>query len=516
MRCVIYCRVSTDAQERDGTSLDTQERACIEFASNAGWNVVETIRDAASGFSLDRPGLEHVREMMNARLTDVVLTFAVDRLSRNQNHIGVLFDEANGSNVRLDFVTEKFEDTAVGRFILAARAFVAEVEREKIVERTQRGKAQRAREGKLPQATGRGMYGYRYDAASGTRQIDPAEAATVRTVFSRFADGASCHGLACELNDAGVRAFKGGQWYPLTIRRMLLNETYTGRTIYRRTKAEKYRDSRTGRTKRTISIRDESEWIEVSGATPAIVTAELFERVNAILTAPERRNRNRPSRRYPLRGRLRCAVCGAPMVGQSLQKGAYSYYRCRHSYGNRWQRHCDSRYIRSESLENAVRQALADLLSDPARVLAEARHLQNSKAPTRELAAVTKALEEVEARQRRLVRLFTDGGLPQELLEEQREALSRERRELEERRQRLEAQQGSIIDLSAIKGRMPTVLAAIREWTERADADQLDLMLEAVSAEIMAQSGSVTISGSIPMIESEMGQNLVTIERTSA
>jgi DNA invertase Pin-like site-specific DNA recombinase len=36
MRCVIYCRVSTDAQERDGTSLDTQERARREYASKHG------------------------------------------------------------------------------------------------------------------------------------------------------------------------------------------------------------------------------------------------------------------------------------------------------------------------------------------------------------------------------------------------------------------------------------------------------------------------------------------------
>jgi DNA invertase Pin-like site-specific DNA recombinase len=43
---------------------------------------------------------------------------------------------------RLEFVTETFEDTAIGRFILAARAFTAEVEREKIAERTMRGKAE--------------------------------------------------------------------------------------------------------------------------------------------------------------------------------------------------------------------------------------------------------------------------------------------------------------------------------------------------------------------------------------
>ncbi|MGE4055307.1 MAG: recombinase family protein [Vicinamibacterales bacterium] len=66
MRAIVYCRVSTDAQERDGTSLDTQERACLDFARKQGWRVVEAIRDAASGFSLDRPGIERVRELLRA------------------------------------------------------------------------------------------------------------------------------------------------------------------------------------------------------------------------------------------------------------------------------------------------------------------------------------------------------------------------------------------------------------------------------------------------------------------
>lgn len=58
---------------------------------------------------------------------DVVIAYAVDRLSRNQNHIGVLFDEIEQAGARLEFVTERFEDTAIGRFMPAARAFTAEV-----------------------------------------------------------------------------------------------------------------------------------------------------------------------------------------------------------------------------------------------------------------------------------------------------------------------------------------------------------------------------------------------------
>ena len=54
VRALVYSRVSTDAQERDGTSLDTQERACVEYAQAKGWTVVECIKDTASGSNLDR------------------------------------------------------------------------------------------------------------------------------------------------------------------------------------------------------------------------------------------------------------------------------------------------------------------------------------------------------------------------------------------------------------------------------------------------------------------------------
>lgn len=61
--------------------------------------MVDLVRDAASGFSLERPGIETIRTAMRSKTCDVVLTYAVDRLSRHQNHIGVLFDEADGWGV---------------------------------------------------------------------------------------------------------------------------------------------------------------------------------------------------------------------------------------------------------------------------------------------------------------------------------------------------------------------------------------------------------------------------------
>ncbi len=191
LRAIVYSRVSTDAQERDGTSLDSQERGSQEYVAANGWTLLESIRDTASGYSLDRPGIERVRQLLRQGAVDVVVAYAVDRLSRNQNHIGVLFDEVEQAGARLEFVTEKFEDTAIGRFILAARAFIGEVEREKIAERTMRGKAERARSGKIPQGTGKGIYGYSYNRETGKREIIPDQARVVRRIFEDFVNNGS-------------------------------------------------------------------------------------------------------------------------------------------------------------------------------------------------------------------------------------------------------------------------------------------------------------------------------------
>ncbi len=64
------------------------------------------------------------------------------------------------AGVHPDFVSERFENTAMGRFILEDHTFVAEVEREKIVERATRGKLLHVRKGQPGQGTGRGVCGY--------------------------------------------------------------------------------------------------------------------------------------------------------------------------------------------------------------------------------------------------------------------------------------------------------------------------------------------------------------------
>ena len=515
MRAVIYSRVSTDAQERDGTSLVTQERACVEYAESHGMLVVECIRDTASGSNLDRPGIERVRQLLSRGLVDVVLAYAVDRLSRNQIHIAVLLDDIERADATLEFVTEDFENTPVGRLILNVRAFAGEVEREKIAERTMRGKLERARAGKLPQGTGKGMYGYRYDAKSGRREIVDEQANIVRAIFEQFIASTSCNRIAKDLNEKGVPAFAGGIWHPLTVRRILQNETYTGRTVYRRTRVEKRRDNRTGRNVRRLRLQPESEWFEVPAATPALIAVETFQKVRTILDDPARRLRGKPTANYRLRGHIRCLKCDTPMVGQAQAGGRYRYYRCRRSYTGYFEGKCDSKYVRVEVLERSVLSEVAKVLSSPDRILAEARRLAGQETDTTAIEAATRELQQVEEQQRRLTRLYVSGMMPEDVLAEESSRLGKRRDHLETKRMSLETQSTSPIDLDKLSERLPEVADRLREWVLEAKDGDIALILKALDLHIKASSKEVQIEGAIPLIDGDSATDLVTIVQTS-
>ena len=59
--CIIYCRVSSERQVKEGHGLDSQRQKCISYAAGKNYTVVKTIEDRAiSGDDLHRPGLEQV------------------------------------------------------------------------------------------------------------------------------------------------------------------------------------------------------------------------------------------------------------------------------------------------------------------------------------------------------------------------------------------------------------------------------------------------------------------------
>ncbi len=76
-----YTRFSSLLQS--AASIEDQERLCRERAEREGWEVVALFADRAlSGASMLRPGLQALLQAASDGSVDVVLTEALDRLTR--------------------------------------------------------------------------------------------------------------------------------------------------------------------------------------------------------------------------------------------------------------------------------------------------------------------------------------------------------------------------------------------------------------------------------------------------
>jgi site-specific DNA recombinase len=80
---ILYARVSTDEQARSGYSLAQQIEALREYASAEGYEVLEEVVDPGySGATLERPGMDRVRDLVAAGGVSVVLAQDRDRIAR--------------------------------------------------------------------------------------------------------------------------------------------------------------------------------------------------------------------------------------------------------------------------------------------------------------------------------------------------------------------------------------------------------------------------------------------------
>ena len=110
MKAAIYCRVSTEGQEQDGTSLQTQLEACQNYCHLKGYEVAYQFSEAWSGLSLERPRLTELREVVRSESIDSVVVYSLDRFSRDPVHGVILMQELEKHEVALEAATETVDN----------------------------------------------------------------------------------------------------------------------------------------------------------------------------------------------------------------------------------------------------------------------------------------------------------------------------------------------------------------------------------------------------------------------
>jgi len=148
IRAAIYCRISTIDKGQDTENQLTQLR---EYAARQRWDVADIYEDHVSGKTGDREAFRRMFEDASRRCFDVVLVWALDRLTREGvfetfEYIRTL--TAHG--VAFESYTEAhFRTTGpAGELMLAIAAWIAKQERIRISDRTKAGVERAKREGK--------------------------------------------------------------------------------------------------------------------------------------------------------------------------------------------------------------------------------------------------------------------------------------------------------------------------------------------------------------------------------
>jgi site-specific DNA recombinase len=435
------------AGEFDPTSLDTQEERCLAWAAENGYTVPSHLifREIHTGFELrQRKKLSALREAAQNREMHAIVSYAVDRLSRNQAHLYILADEVENLGISLRFVTEDFEDSAVGRFIRSAKAFAGEIEREKLIERTQRGKRTRVESGK-PLHGCRPLYGYVWDAGHKVYVVNEETATVVRRIFREAAAGRRLRQIAADLTAERVPTAGGKShiWYPSTITDMLSNPAYKGQAV-----AYRWRTTKEGGQKFYLK-RDPSEYITLPPtAIPPIVDAALYDSIQPRM----RRNQAEAARggRHPelflLRaGVAKCGNCGTSLRCQVLYRRGVEhryYYCCANAVSPG--RCAKSGGHNARKLDAAVWAKVESILTRPEIVAAELEKLRGDDPTTDDLDAVERALADVSKRQGNLARAIAavddeDASAP---LVAEVSALAERKRQLAAERDAILARQG--------------------------------------------------------------------------
>jgi site-specific DNA recombinase len=518
----IYARVSSD-QQREEHTIASQTAALIEFAKTHELEVPKewVFEDEGySGATLERPGLERVRDLAAEGQIQIVLAYAPDRLSRKYAYQILLIEELARHGVETRFVKAPQSATAEDQLLVQFQGMIAEYERAQILERSRRGKRHRARSGEVSVLSG-APYGYLYtrktDEMPASYRVIEAEARVVQRVYEMYtSDGLSIGEITRRLTAEGIPTRKqSSRWERSVVWAMLRNPAYRGAASFGKTRvAGRMRVTRALRRRGGIvssnSVgheRGREEWIEIP--VPALVSEESFARAQELLRDNQIRSRRRTITPSIVQGLVSCQKCGYAFSRTSTQTSARKlhYYKCIGSDG--WRKLggsvCDNgRLVRQDLIDQIVWAEVIRLLEDPTLIQHELdRRLEAARAsdPTkkreqnlqRELTRVGNSIE-------RILNAYQEQLLSLEQLRDRMPPLRQREQALRAELQAIADQSNDRAMFLRLAETLTAFLSRLRSSADTLDVIERQRIVRLVVKEILIGDDCIVIRHSIPVM----------------
>src|SRR5216117_4028910 len=517
----IYARVSSE-QQREENKIASQTASLIEFAKSRDLEVPGewVFEDQGySGATLERPGLERVRDLAAEGQIQVMLAYSPDRLSRKYAYQILLIEELARHGVETVFVKSPQGDSAEDQLLVQFQGMIAEYERAQILERSRRGKRHRAQSGEVS-VLSNAPYGYRYirktDEAPAAYVVDEGEARVVRRVYEMYTvEGRSIGEITRRINAEGIPTRKASaRWERSTVWAVLRNSTYRGAACFGKTRISARTRVMRPQRRRGVTTpsttagheRAREEWIGIP--VPALVTEESFARAQELLHQNKIRSRRRTIAPSVVQGLVSCAKCGYAFSRTSTQTSARKihYYKCIGSDG--WRKLggpvCDNgRFVRQELLDQIVWAEVIRLLEEPALIQQELdRRLVAARAsdPTRkreqslqrELTHVGKGIE-------RLLNAYQEELLSIEQLRERMPVLRQRQQTLRAELQAIADQTNDRAAFLRLAETLTAFLARLRSAAETLSVIERQRIVRLLVKDVLLGEDTITIRHSIPI-----------------
>src|SRR5712692_1227138 len=516
----IYARVSSD-QQREAHTIASQTAALIEWAKTlelevpTAWIVED---EGYSGATLERPGLERVRDLAAEGQIQAVLVYSPDRLSRKYAYQILLIEELARHGVETRFLNAPQGATAEDQLLIQFQGMIAEYERAQILERSRRGKRHRARAGEISVLSG-APYGYRYirkreDTVASYAVVDP-EARVVRQVYDHYTvTGWSIGAITRWLTDQGVPTRKPGtRWERSTVWAMLRNPAYVGTACFGKTRvATRQRVTRPLRLRGGLATRDSAkqdrpreEWIEIP--VPALIDEPTFARAQELLQENKVLARRRTLTPTLVQGLVSCRRCGHALSRTSTRSSArvIQYYRCigsaawRHLGGPR----CHTRPMQQDLLDDIVLTEVIRLLEDPTLIQQELdRRLAVARAadPTRQREqALQRDVVRVGKNIERLLTAYQEDLLSLEQLRERMPPLRQREQALRRELQSIADQTRERTMYLQLAETLSAFLARLRVAADTLDILERQRLVRLLIKEVLVEDDTIVIRHCIPV-----------------
>ena len=366
MKVWLYYRLSRDEDE-ELNSLNNQRKIIYNFAVSNGHEVVgESFDDNVSGMHFNREGIDKIYEVVEAGKIEAIIVKDLSRLGRHRTQTALFIDYLREHDVRVLSATENIDTfNENDDLIIGFKGLVNDFYARDGSRRVRTGYRQKQKEGivTIP------PFGYFKDKNTKKVVVVEESAETVRLIFSAYVGGSGMKAIARTLNKQRRKTpalmqmellnkrlpntqdgiLKKYLWDATMVARILRDESYIGTLICHKSERNKIN--------KTFRFTDPEEQFRHENYLPIIVTREIWEQAQDLLTERKEKNVRAGTNRGILRygGLLRCKDCGRTFIGKriKLKSGERVAYVCDtyHRYGKE---HCSSHMVDEETLDRLI------------------------------------------------------------------------------------------------------------------------------------------------------------------